>query len=145
MNAIIDIDGTILDIGERRRLLPNMGEFLDPKAMRRLDAPRHDVCAVIAAIPNLKPVFLTGRGAHLREVSLGQIKQCFPNIKHPALYMRAEGDFRHDVEIKAELVRHLSNQGFKAQIAFEDRADISRLYRSMGITVFSVDWFEGEF
>lgn len=61
------------------------------------------------------------------------------------LYMRPEGDTRHDVAIKYEIMQDLVNRRHIVGV-FDDRTRVTTAYRTMGLKVFQVeDWIRSDF
>ena len=65
---------------------------------------------------------------------------CLPDMP---LYMRADGDFRSDDIIKAELLAKVRADGYEPIMAFDDRNQVVRMWRANGVPCAQVA--EGDF
>ena len=54
-------------------------------------------------------------------------------IKHSALFLRADGDFRGDDDVKEELLGKIREAGFDPKVAFDDRQKVVDRWRKIGI------------
>lgn len=135
---VFDIDGTLADLSHRIKYLE--GEKKDWDSFYgRVD--EDGVIEEIAQIfvyyvcwmaPSNKVICITGRPERTREVTLKWFKEKIGFVPDE-LYMRKDRDWRPDVEIKKEWVEKLQKQGYKFQLAFEDRDRVVKMYRDLGI------------
>jgi len=54
------------------------------------------------------------------------------------LYLRKDGDFRPDDITKKEIFEKVLTDGFKPQLAFDDRDQVVSMWRDMGLPCFQV-------
>jgi hypothetical protein len=59
------------------------------------------------------------------------------------LYLRKDGDFRPDDVVKKEIFNKIKEDGFTPQLAFDDRDQVVKMWREMGIPCYQVR--EGKF
>lgn len=126
---LFDIDGTLADLSHRLHHIQkepkDWGAFFAACAG---DAPIEHICALARILP---AVFVSGRSDQCRSdtekwLTL-HVGFCAP------LYMRAEGDHRHDDIVKGELLDRIVADGFKPIMAFDDRDQVVAMWRSRGI------------
>lgn len=61
-------------------------------------------------------------------------------IYYDYLYMRKEGDFRKDWIVKKEIYDNYIRDKFNVLYILDDRTQIVKMWRSLGIRCFQVDW-----
>jgi hypothetical protein len=59
------------------------------------------------------------------------------------LYLRRDGDFRTDDITKKEIFEKILTDGFRPQLAFDDRENVVKMWRTIGLPCFQVR--EGKF
>jgi len=64
-------------------------------------------------------------------------------VPYAALHMRAAGDMRKDAIVKAEIFDREIRHRWDVTAVFDDRQQVVRMWRSLGLTVFAVA--EGDF
>ena len=132
--VVVDIDGTLADIGHRRHHIEGRrkkwGKFF--KEMDR-DLPIPEVAAKVRALSQDHTIILvTGRPDDYREVTELWLKQ--HKIPYQELYMRRAGDFRPDDIVKQEILdRHLKKEEIK--LVIEDTPRVIRMWRRNGLEV----------
>jgi hypothetical protein len=79
-------------------------------------------------------IFATGRPERIRDKTTDWIKThiCADD---PLILMRADADHRADVYLKAEFLETMHRNGYRPHLAFEDRDQVVKLYRSKGLVV----------
>lgn len=156
MDVIYDIDGTLADASHRMHHIVNpegkkdWGAFLSATAIAQ-DAPIPATWLTLAALARsgARVAFVTGRNEGVRKVTydwlrgagLGQPCAVRRHAQYlwrrtddrPPLLMRSSGDRRPSAEVKRDLLGQLRSMGWKPMIAFEDRADDARMWRSEGL------------
>ena len=168
-DIICDIDGTLMNVEARRKLavsqkrdsdkVMNWDVFLDPQNMFMLDTPQPDVVMVIKALYSdyNNIIFTSARNERHRDVTMIQIADCLnldtldPSTKlskfecghRPILFLRADDDFRPDDIVKKELLGDIKQRGFNPTLAFDDRDQVVKMWRGLGIECFQVR--EGDF
>lgn len=133
---IIDVDGTIAKIDHRLYLIKKTPQdwegFYDASVM---DEPIPENIAMIKeALGGHTPIFVTGRADSIREGTEKWIKDNFLDGQELILHMRKTGDHREDFEIKKEVYDELS-KNFEIVRVYEDRPQVIRMYRELGIEV----------
>lgn len=140
---IFDIDGTIADLSHRLHLIqktpPDWDAFYD---LCHRDSPISHVLDVANALSHdTDVIFVTGRSERCREATMNWLKKNLPDgtgwgwseDSRRDLYMRADGDHRHDDVVKAELLDRLISDGYRPLMAFEDRDQVVKMWRERGI------------
>lgn len=134
---IIDIDGTVAQVGGRIKYLKeeptNWDAFYDACFE---DQPIMEVINMLKALENqYEFIFCTGR----RESVRSQTERWLENYGlFGIVLMRPDGDFRHDTQVKPEQLELASIT--KEDIAFvlEDRNSMVKQWRSMGLKCLQV-------
>ena len=162
-DVICDIDGTLMNVEDRRALAiknkrpedknMNWDIFLDPKVMEAEDRPNWDVVFLIKKLMDTGStiIFTSARNERHRDVSIKQIVYgCNISMavtrysnKGNRLYLRKDGDFRGDEITKKEIFEKILTDGFKPQLAFDDRDQVVSMWRGIGLPCFQVR--EGKF
>jgi predicted kinase len=133
--VLVDIDGTVALMGDR-----------GPYDMSRVGDDRPNP-AVITAVRAMHAfghhiVFCTGRSDDCRETTELWLAQ-HVNVPYRELFMRVTGDTRRDSIVKAEIFEREIRHRWAVTGVFDDRAQVVRMWRSLGLTVFQVA--EGNF
>lgn len=139
-----DIDGTLADIAHRRRFLERRPkDWKAFKSTMHLDAPMPEVIAAVKRLyaAGWNVVLMTGRDAASRRVTRDWLKQF--DVPYAAIFMRADGDYRRDDLVKADLMAEAEDAGFRADLVFDDRDQVVRMWRNSGLTCVQVA--EGNF
>lgn len=147
---ICDIDGTISRVGDRLKYLKQTPTDWDAFYSACFDdEPIKEICELVdnLRIAGYEIIFCTGRRASVYEQTDEWIYKHVYNSRFVQcrLLMRPNNDFRHDVEVKPELLqRHLTDEE-RARIAFilEDRDCMVAKWRELGYRCLQVD--KGEF
>ena len=124
-----DIDGTLAHIVDRDIYDAARAheDTLDPHVMRYLRAVRTDGIAVVV---------MSGRSEDHREVTEKWLAK--HGIEYAGLFMRPSKDTRPDFVVKGELFdKHLRGK-YNVQMFIDDRTQIVRLWRDMGIVCWQV-------
>ena len=157
-DVICDIDGTIMNVEDRLALAiknkrpedkrMNWDIFLDPKVMEAEDRPNWDVVFLIKKLMSTGStiLFTSARNERHRDVTMRQLAQgCNINMrispytnKGNRLYLRDDDDFRPDDITKKEIFERVLTDGFRPQLAFDDRDQVVSMWRDMGLPCFQV-------
>lgn len=142
--VIVDIDGTVSIVGDRVRHLSenpcNWDEFY-----RRCgeDLPNEPIVKMVQCLiydQHYEAVYMTGRRESERTTTMKWLQK--HRIGSPYLFMRPDGDRRHDTEVKPELMDLFFKNTFtsKLDIAFilEDRNSMVAKWRELGYTCLQV-------
>jgi predicted kinase len=128
---IFDIDGSLAEMHDR-------GPFEWEKVKN--DHCRKDIANMLSNLKeNGNTVYLfSGRSDICRKETEEWLKE--NNIEYDGLFMRKDGDNRKDSIIKRELfMENVYNKGFYVCGVIDDRPQIIRLWKELGITTFNVD------
>lgn len=138
-DIIVDIDGTVADLAHRRGYVAvkpyNWPAF---EAGIPFDTPHQHVIDVVNALYDAgwRIVMCSGRGEQSRTVTETWLKE--NGVKHHALYMRAEGDYRRDDIVKSELLDKIIEDGYNPSFTLDDRDQVVTMWRERGIPCFQV-------
>ena len=142
---IFDIDGTIADCTHRLHYIEgekkNWQAFYDAckddepiKQTIRLLWRLHESGAQI--------IFITGRPEKTRKATALWLKKHVfglytvkPEIR---LYMRSDGDYRQDKDVKEEIYKNTDWGMFRIEAVFEDRKQCVDMWRRLGLTCYQV-------
>lgn len=132
---LCDIDGTIAKKGNR-------SPFSWSKV--GLDTPRTNIINLLAAAThdwNVKVIFLSGRDSICRSETLAWLYQHLPyslvGSENCELIMRAEGDSRKDSIVKEEFFWEIVKKNY-VKMVFDDRPQVVRMWKDLGLTVIDV-------
>ena len=148
--VIVDIDGTISKVGDRLKYLQQDEKDWDSFYEHcDEDEPIKDVIDLVKYLDiQYEIIFCTGRRESVRSKTkewIGEHVYGHPMI-HPNdsdLLMRKDGDFRHDTEIKPELLKKAKIKLKDIAFVLEDRNSMVKKWRDMGLTCLQVN--EGDF
>lgn len=137
---IVDVDGTIAQKGDR-------GPF-DWKKVGS-DKPRRTIISIIKSFAwasGMTVVFLSGRDSVCRKETEDWLLEHYGfNISDKfCLKMRAEGDSRKDSIIKEELFWPITEK-YDVVAVFDDRPQVVRMWKDLGLTVIDVSENYNEF
>ena len=141
-DVICDVDGTIVDIsarvdlavaGAKKGKKMNWNIFLDPKVILENDVEQEDVTGVIKSLieSGHRVVITSARNEKHREVTEKQLAKF--GIKHEAMFLRADDDFRGDELVKEDLLVDIRKAGYDPKVAFDDRQKVVDRWRKIGI------------
>jgi hypothetical protein len=163
-DIICDVDGTLMNVEKRASYakkhkkdtdrIMDWDIFLNPKIMLEYDTPNVDVCNVINAL-RLQPedqvyeteilknriIITSARNERHRDVTMKQLE--LAGVEYDAMYLRNDGDFRPDDIVKAELLDWIMADGYMPTVAFDDRNQVVKKWRELGIHCYQVR--EGNF
>ena len=132
---LVDIDGTVALMDGR-----------SPYDMSRVadDLPNHAVITAVRAMHAFghQIVFCTGRSDDSRRDTEKWLRE-YVGVPYEALFMREIGDVRKDAVVKAEIFEREIRHRWRVTGVFDDRAQVVRMWRALGLTVFQVA--EGNF
>ena len=134
--VLVDIDGTVA--------LATSGR--SPYDMTRVgeDVPNPAVIAAVRAMhaSGHRIIFCSGRSDDAREATEAWL-DTHVAVPREALHMRVTGDQRRDSVVKAEIFDREIREKYHVIGVFDDRAQVVRMWRALGLTVFQVA--EGNF
>jgi len=143
-SAVIDIDGTIVDSSHRHKLITNKSTIDDLDAWDKFftliehDQPVHNVIRLVEDLidANYKIIFCTGRYRRYAIETMRQIEQFIDRKFEYELLMRNDDDYRHDHEVKKDMIPYLKN--YDVRFVLEDRDSVVKMWRENGFTCFQV-------
>lgn len=131
-SIIVDIDGTIADNMHRQSILE-----ADPKDWDSFFLECHQdepIVPVVDIVQVLEKVYsiliVTGRSEKYRELTKFWLKK--HEIPYDKLYMRREGDYRPDHEIKEEILMKI-RESYSPFLAIDDRQSVVDMWRRNGL------------
>lgn len=132
---VVDIDGTIAKVGDRLKYLQQ--EKKDWDAFYEHcdeDEPIDEMCQLVADLFVLGRdiVFCTGRRESIREKTRNWLTQNVISTYDDELLMRKDGDWRHDTEVKPELLAKAGITPDKVLFILEDRDSMVAKWRELG-------------
>jgi predicted kinase len=133
--VLVDIDGTVaLMAGRSPYDMSRVGE----------DKPNRAVITAVRAMHAFGHhiVFCSGRTDDSRTVTERWLAT-HVGVPYEALFMRETGDNRKDSIVKAEIFEREIRHRWAVTGVFDDRAQVVRMWRALGLTVFQVA--EGNF
>lgn len=134
---LVDIDGTVALRGERGPFdWDRVGE----------DKPNGPVIAVVRALmcDSQEIRYVTGRMEQCRGETVAWLRKHVMSSTLPIdLYMREDDDYRRDEVLKREIYETRIREHFDVAGVIDDRARVVVMWRSLGLTCFSVA--EGNF
>lgn len=136
---IVDIDGTLADIGERRKHLegPKKNWVAFSQGMEN-DKPNEwcfELCeAMWMSDYDLTIIFCTGREEKYRELTEKWIEDYgSDNFGLQKLFMRADGDYRKDAIIKKEIYEREIKDKYEVIFCVDDRQQVVDSWRELGL------------
>jgi len=138
---VFDIDGTLADLSHRLHYIQKEPKDWDGFfAACTADNPIEPVAAIARSLHagEATIILLSGRSSIVRNQTEKWLSR--HNIPYEALYMRTEGDHRHDNVVKPELMQRMLREwrGESVAAIFEDRSGVVKAFRQLGYTVFQV-------
>jgi hypothetical protein len=139
---IVDIDGTLANVINRRNIAQREGEgkfdwniFQDPFYVER-DTPNEWCFDLISRYQkDHKIIFVTGRHEALKNITNEWIEKFGDRygVYLYSLYMRKDGDYRPDVEIKKEIYERNIKENYMVTLVIDDRKCMADYWRSEGL------------
>lgn len=139
---VVDIDGTIAKVGDRLKYLQQ--EKKDWDAFYEHcdeDEPIDEMCQLVADLFVLGRdiVFCTGRRESVREKTKNWLTQNVISTYDDELLMRKDGDWRHDTEVKPELLQKAGITPDDVYFILEDRDSMVAKWRELGYRCLQVN------
>jgi predicted kinase len=133
--VLVDIDGTVA-------LMTGRGPYDWSRV--GTDEPNPAVIAAVRAMhaAGHAIVFCTGRDEVCRDETEAWL-ELYVGVPHEGLFMRPAGDSRKDAVVKREMFASEIRQRWRIVGVFDDRQQVVRMWRALGLTVFQVA--EGDF
>ena len=129
---LCDIDGTLALLGDRNHYDPTTGEDL-------LNYPIANILQVYdnQTLFEVSLILITGREDKYREHTVDWLRRN-QIVHYQELLMRRTNDFRKDYVIKKELYSKDIKGKFDVLFALEDRDQVVKMWRDLGITCLQV-------
>ena len=142
---VFDIDGTLSIVGDRLKYLnqdkKDWDSFYEACDEDKLNVPIARIAWIFLGL-GYNVAYVTGRREGVRKKTIAWLNYHSLWMPHgrTKLYMRIDGDFRHDTIVKPELVQDFIHE---IHMIFEDRASMVAKWRELGLTCLQVA--EGNF
>lgn len=133
---IVDLDGTLAkNVTGREFYGEGLKHVYDDEVNHTLNDMIEDLAQARAA----QVIFMSGRNEFARDETVRWLwNKAYWEPDEYLLYMRGDNDMRKDYMVKAELFdKHVRDQ-YNVLLCFDDRDQIVRLWRDMGLTCFQV-------
>lgn len=150
--VICDLDGTLCDNRHRLHFIEGTGKK-DWKSFNEgciHDVPNRWCVEILKGLKHsYEPIFITGRSEDYFDHTTWWIRKYLDDLKDTSgnlsysLYMRLNGDFRPDTEVKKAIYEQYVSKDFDVLFALEDRKSVAQMWRGLGLTV--LHCAEGEF
>lgn len=134
---IFDLDGTLSIVGDRLKYLKDNDWDSFYEACEE-DEPNEPIINIFFELFMRKKYdikIVTGRRESVKNKTLNWLHDQGIFIKPHNLYMRPDGDYRHDTKLKPELVKDFVDD---IVMVFEDRTSMVNKWRAMGICCLQV-------
>lgn len=133
---IVDLDGTLTDNTHRIHMFnQDVKDWTYINELSRYDLP-HTWCQELVHLykdAGYKIIFLTGRAANARPVTVEWLTRYIsPHVDYE-LHMRAEHDHREDCLCKQEILVNSLLPRYDIVFAIDDRQQNVEMFRSLGI------------
>lgn len=143
---VVDIDGTISKVGDRIKYLQQDKKDWDSFYKHCDEDDVHiDIMSLVQTLYDdgyYDIVFCTGRRESCREKTAKWLAK-YSNINEYTLIMRPNYDFRHDTEVKPELLKEYNITPDRVLFILEDRDSMVAKWRELGYRCLQVA--EGNF
>ena len=143
MDVIFDIDGTLVDISHRLKLIKSSPKdwkkFRDP-ALKLDDKPIMPVIDTLLALSAAghRIIIASGRNKSEKDGTLDSLRRYIPFIDDIPLYMRSDGDYRKDTIVKSAMLDKMIDAGYKPVMVFDDRPSVIDMWHDRGLKVMDV-------
>jgi hypothetical protein len=128
---LVDLDGTLCLRGGR-------SPYDETRVFQDIvNEPVRRIIYAVVASTGCRIIFTSGRSEKCREGTEAWLAEHFA-LKYEALLMRPAGDGRRDWQVKYEMFNDRIRAYYTVVGAFDDRNQVVRMWRSIGLTVFQV-------
>lgn len=130
---LIDLDGTLANIDERRQMFikdKNWDLFYAKISEDKLNSWCLEIIKKFKA--DYRIVLLSGRRGCYREVTAKWLARF--NVPYDLLLLRAESDYRPDDVVKFEIYESEIKEIFDVLFVVDDRDSVVKMWRKMGLT-----------
>lgn len=142
--VIVDIDGTLADVGHRLHHIKGSGQKNWHAFFERMDddSPNQEIVDMVRAYAKEHEIFImTGRPDSYRERTIAWLKRFA--VPFSRLYMRRTRDHRPDYVVKKEIFEALGEDKQRVALVIDDRPSVCDMWRNCGLKVLRVE--NGEF
>lgn len=133
MSIIVDIDGTIADNQHRQSVLefsPKNWDTFFSECVN--DLPIEPIVGIIQILSSYHSIlFVTGRNEKYRIITEAWLHK--HEIPFEELYMRPNGDYRCDHEMKEFLLINEIRKQYNPKLAIDDRQSVVDMWRRNGL------------
>lgn len=142
MDVIFDVDGTLANIEHRRHWVTSKPKNW-PAFNRAMvnDTPNHDIVFLLKMFyaSRCRILVASGRSDDDRQVTVEWLNNV-ANISgmYQKLYMRKSKDYRSDTIVKSEILDQMYQDGYKPEMAIDDRSSVCEMWRSRGLRCLQV-------
>lgn len=137
--VIFDLDGTLALIDHRRHFVngkkKNWDAFHKACSDDKVNQPVADIFRLLLSVGRHVIIF-SGRSDVAAQETFSWLG--WHNLIPHGMYMRKEGDFTPDHELKEGWLKDLQNAGIKVDCVFDDRQSVVEMWRENGITCLQV-------
>lgn len=142
-NAVIfDMDGTLVNVSSIRHYVRDSPKDFDAFHRESGACPPFrwvvDSAHMWKAL-GYRVIQVTARSAKYYPVTAWWLAE--NNVPSDAVYMREDGDFRHDYEVKKDILHHHLHK-YNIHLAYDDNPSIVRLWEEYNIKVIQVPGWE---
>lgn len=136
--VIVDVDGTLCDVSGIRHYVYGPGNRRDFNSFHKASALCPPIPDTLAWVDGHREagraiLVVTARAERWRVLTRTWLHK--HDIAHDRLLMRADHDFRPDVEVKADILTAIVSAGFAPVAAIDDNPNVLGLWRQAGIPV----------
>ncbi|MGN8024711.1 phosphatase domain-containing protein [Microbacterium sp. 22242] len=141
--VIVDVDGTLVDVSTvRHHVLNHPKDFDAFHAGAEFCPPILSTLSLVAAWSKVADIFIVTARMRTWEESTRRWLDIHLESGYQALHMRADGDYRPDFEVKAEILASI-RKTHDVALAIDDNPSVVDLWESEGIpTVIVQGWAE---
>lgn len=135
---IVDLDGTLANNRERRKLLDEDSDWESFNA-RVLEDQLNEWCKelILSFKDNFRILLVTGRREICKEDTLLWLKN--HEIPYDFIFFRGKSDFRPDSVVKLEIFEKHIRQSFDILFVVDDRNSVVKMWRGLGLTCLQCD------
>jgi uncharacterized HAD superfamily protein len=127
--VVVDLDGTLCDTSKRAHLLDKKPRDWEAYSNAcGADEPITEVVDVVRSLfaSRWDIVLVSGRGSGARAQTVAWLDK--HDVPFNALYLRPDGDYRSNPELKRELIA-----GLDADLAIDDHPGVAKAYAELGV------------
>lgn len=144
-SVIFDIDGTLANVDERRKILEkdpqNWDEFFENMGEDPVNRPIADLYRTLVTSKEYECIIFSGRSEKYRSITERWLT--WNELPYSRLVLRKEGDTREDHIIKEEAFKLLIREGKEISFVVDDRRSVVDMWRRNGIVCFQCYDFVG--